>query len=154
MDNTAMPQMYNSTYTGSNTYDWNDINTFSRRTVINSAKDLFKKDTFGGVTVNDIINKEPKEVSNLRIVSVYIVDADENLDADKAILHVQREFLTTLTDQELFFEIDMKSILAKHNGYRQTVKDKKASKVSDRDIMLEPISYKDLKMNVVEIAKF
>ena len=76
------------------------------------------------------------------------------VEKKRAILFREQEFLTDLSDSELFFEIDMKSILVKHNEYREQTVDKKASKVADRDIMLEPITYKDLKMNVVTIASF
>ena len=95
---------------------------------------------------NKLEKPKEKELSKLRIVSIYIVDADENIDREKAILFKEKEMLTDLTDQELFFEIDLKSILAKHNKYRKTV--------DFKDEKLKAITYKDLKMNVVTIASF
>lgn len=59
------------------------------------------------------------------------------------------EKLTDATDQELFFELDMKDMLEKHNAKRVTVVDKK---VKDRTEYLEPAKVRDLKMVVVTVA--
>lgn len=107
---------------------------------------------------SEAIQKRKKEgklpMSTHRLVRVFIADIDENLPLDKALLHRGDEQLTDLTDQELFFEIDIKPLLATHNQYRTTVLDKKASIKMGKDIFLEPVKIRDLKMTIVNIAEF
>lgn len=108
-------------------------------------------------TLNTITNPEKKEenMSNRRIVQVYIADPNESVPLEKSLLYQDESpHLTDLTDQELFFEIDIKNILENHNEYRVTVKDKEASEGKNNDVMLEKAKIRDLKMTVVEIAKF
>lgn len=89
-----------------------------------------------------------------RLVKVIIVDPNENVPLDRAVLYMGKEELTDLTDTELFYELEIKSLLKAHNGYRVTVKDKKASKSKDKDEFLEEVRIKDLKMVVLTIAEF
>jgi hypothetical protein len=102
------------------------------------------------------VNVLEKEISKMavairRIVKVYVADTNENIPLDKTILHRGDEALTDLTDQELFFEIDIKSILDEHNKYRVTVINKA---VKDRTEYLEPAKVRDLRMTVVTVAQF
>lgn len=59
--------------------------------------------------------------------------------------------LTDLTDQELFFELDIKSIMDKHNEKRVKFINKS---VKERVERLDPVRIRDLKMTVVTIASF
>ena len=102
----------------------------------------------------DKLVKEIKEVSNRRLVKVIIVDPNESIPLDKAVLVNQAEKITDLEDTEIFFDMDIKGILKTHNDYRVTVVDKEMSKKRDKDVMLEPIRIKDLKMVVLTIASF
>lgn len=86
-----------------------------------------------------------------RIVKVFIADTDENVPLDKSVLYKGEEKLTDLTDQELFFEVEIKSILEQHNAYRATLTNKK---VKERVEQLEPVKIRDLKMIVVNVAQF
>lgn len=86
-----------------------------------------------------------------RLVQVVIADPDPRIPNDRALLFKGEEQLTDLTNEELFYELDIKGILTKHNEYRTTVADKT---VKDRTELLEPARVRDLKMVVVEIAKF
>lgn len=104
-----------------------------------------------------LIQHPPKPEINLmanptrRIVKVYVADTNDNLPLDKTLLYSGEEKLTDLTDQELFFEIDIKSILDKHNEYRTTVINKT---VKDRTEYLEAAKVRDLRMTVVTVAQF
>lgn len=89
-----------------------------------------------------------------RLVRVFILDNHPDVPLPRSFLHKGDELLTELTDQELFFELPIKTLLNSHNEKRATLKDKKLSEKSGKDIMLEPIRIKDLKMIVLEIAKF
>jgi hypothetical protein len=50
-----------------------------------------------------------------RILRVILADPDENLPVEKRVLFQGPEKLTDLTDQELFFELPVQDLLAKHN---------------------------------------
>lgn len=98
--------------------------------------------------------KEQAIVSTARIVKVFIADSNDNLPLDKRVLYSGEEKLTDLTDQELFFEVPIADILAKHNEVRKTTVDKKQAEKFGRDIFLEPARIRDLKMVVVNVAQF
>ena len=89
-----------------------------------------------------------------RIVKVFIADPDENIALDKRVLYTGEEKLTDLNDQELFFEVPIGDLLAKHNAVRAATIDKKQSDKFGRDIKLEPARIRDLKMVVVTVAQF
>lgn len=89
-----------------------------------------------------------------RIVQVFICDPNENVPLEKSLIHKGDQQLTDATDQELYFEIDLKNILTTHNLERTTWIDKEASKKSGKDIFLEPIKIRDLKMIVTTLAEF
>lgn len=97
---------------------------------------------------------QPKKETTMqarRLVQVFIADPDENVPLDKSLLYSGEQKLTDLTDQELFFEIDMKSILETHNAFRITLINKK---VKERAENLEPVKIRDLRMVVVDVATF
>lgn len=89
-----------------------------------------------------------------RIVRVYLADTDDNLPLEKCLLYTGSEKLTDATDQELYFEIPILMILTEHNAYRKTVTDKKATNRLGKEVFLEPVKIRDLKMTVVNIATF
>lgn len=86
-----------------------------------------------------------------RIVQVFIADTDENVPLEKSVIYTGEQKLTDSTDQELFFEIDIKGILERHNAYRVTLVNKK---VKERVENLEPVKIRELKMVVVNVAEF
>lgn len=86
-----------------------------------------------------------------RIVQVFIADPDENVPLDKSLLYTGPQKLTDATDQELYFEIDIKAILEKHNAIRKELVNKK---VKERVEYLEPARVRDLRMVVVNVASF
>lgn len=94
--------------------------------------------------------KETKMASR-RMVQVLIVDPNENIPLDKCLIYEGEPKLTDATDQELFFELDIKSLLAAHNEQRVKFIDKK---IKDRTEYLEAAKVRDLKMVVVKIAEF
>ncbi len=89
-----------------------------------------------------------------RLVQVFIVDPDSELPLEDALLYSGDQGLTELTDQELFFEIDIKTILEKHNKTRAKTLDKDTMKVTGKEAFLDPVRIRDLKMTVVELAVF
>lgn len=107
------------------------------------------------------LNQQPKkeikpmpEDVNCRIVRIFIVDVDENLPLNKRILHQTEEQLTDLTDTELFMTLGIGDKLAAHNTVRAATLDKKASTKAGKDVFLEPIRIRDLRMFVSAIASF
>lgn len=96
--------------------------------------------------------KQEEEMSKpcRRIVQVFIVDPDEEIPIEKALLYEGERKFTDATDQELFFEVPIKDILDKHNEFRKTVERKNEKEIR----YLEPIKIRDLKMTVAEFARF
>lgn len=90
-----------------------------------------------------------------RLVQIYVVDPHPDVPLDKSVLYSQpTPILTDATDQELFFQIDMKQILHDHNGVRVKTVDKEASKSFNKEVYLEPVRIRDLVMNILTIAQF
>jgi len=86
-----------------------------------------------------------------RLIKVIIVDPDEMVPLEKCLLYSGEEKLTDLTDQELFYEIEIKDMLDDHNEVRAKIVDKT---VKERTEYLEPIKVRDLRMVVVTVAQF
>lgn len=86
-----------------------------------------------------------------RLVKVIIIDPNENVPLEDCVLYSGDEKMTDATDQELFFEVDIKKILDEHNAKRVKLLDKK---VKERTEHLEPAKIRELKMVVVNIAAF
>lgn len=89
-----------------------------------------------------------------RIVRVYIVDPAEAVPAEKSLLYKSEELFTDLSDQELFFSIPIQDLLKKHNEYRVTLVDKKATARGQTEVRLDEIRIRDLRMQVVVLATF
>ena len=87
-----------------------------------------------------------------RLVQVFIVDPDPRLPIEWCVIHEDdKPRITDATDQELFYEIDIRALLQVHNERRATVVDKN---VKERVEHLEPARIRDLKMQIVEVATF
>jgi len=84
-----------------------------------------------------------------RLVQVIIADTNENIPLEDCLLFKGEEKLTDSNDQELFFELDIRDMLAQHNEKRVKIIDKK---VKDRTEYLEAAKIRDLKMVVVTVA--
>lgn len=105
--------------------------------------------------VEEIKKEEKKMAKKGRIVRVLIVDPHKDIPLEKSFLYKGDELITDLTDQELFFEIDIKGVLDKHNKeVRAVTVDKAATKESSKQTFLEPVRVRDLSMLVVSIAEF
>lgn len=104
-------------------------------------------------TVKENVNakQEIPAMPARRLVQVFIADPDENVPLEQSMLYSGEQKLTDATDQELFFEIDMRSVLEKHNVERIKLVNKK---VKERTEYLEPAKIRDLKMVVVNVATF
>lgn len=150
-----LPSIQTSTY-GSATTALNSPLT-SGHSVLNSIWDA-NPEWATTNTINqikkDFKTEEKKPMPSRRLVKVIIVDPNESVPLDKAVLVNDPEMVTDLTDDEIFFDMDIKGILAAHNAYRITLVDKKASRNKEKDVMLEPIRIRNLKMVVLNIADF
>lgn len=89
--------------------------------------------------------------TSFRYVQVFIADPNENIPLDQRVLYKGEPQITDLTDQELFYELDIKGILDKHNSARTGIVNKS---VKDRTEYLEAAKVRDLKMVVTTIASF
>lgn len=100
------------------------------------------------------LKKEEKQMPGKRLVRVIIIDPDPRIEAEDSLLHKGKELLTELDNQELFYELNIKELLDKHNASRSATEDKKASLAAGKKVYLEPVRIRDLVMSVVEIAVF
>lgn len=123
-----------------------------RRRALEEAETWVKAQALRAIPTNQ--PKGNKAMSGMRVVKVYIADPNENLPLDKRVLYTGSEKLTDLEDNELFFEIPIQELLAKHNEYRATVADKRQTEKFGREIKLEPVRIRDLRMVVVDVATF
>jgi hypothetical protein len=114
----------------------------------------FQQDAHQAKAIQPQPKKEQPTMSAARIVKVFIADSNENLPLEKRVLHSGAERLTDLTDQELFFDVPIAELLAKHNDVRKATVDKAQAEKFGRDIFLEPARIRDLKMVVVTVAQF
>lgn len=94
---------------------------------------------------------EIKQMANRRLVQVFIADPNDNVPLDQSLLYSGEQKFTDATDQELFFEIDINTILKAYNEKRVRIVDKK---VKERTEYLEAAKIRDLKMVVVTVAAF
>lgn len=104
------------------------------------------------------LNKKTTETTmsnpNRRIVQVFIADTNDNVPLDQSVLFQGEQKLTDLTDTELFFEVPIAETLKAHNEKRVKWLDKEASKRAGKDVTLDPVKIRDLKMVVVTVAQF
>jgi hypothetical protein len=143
-NNLELPQIMASSY-ASNTVDTALLGNIQRFIQPNPFAQAFP--------VERMPVKEPIPMANTqrRLIQIFIADPDENVPLDQCLLYSGEQKLTDLTDQELFFEVDVKSLLDKHNKARSLLVNKA---VKERTEHLEPARVRDLKMTVVTIAQF
>ena len=110
---------------------------------------LYQADEYKPEEVS-VANTQPTKPVR-RVVQVFIADPNENVPLEQSLLYQGEVKVTDLTDQELFFEIDIKTILTAYNEKRVKIINKK---VKDRTEYLEPVKIRDLKMVVVTVASF
>ena len=155
-----LPQMTSSAY-ASSLYNGTGTATptlpglFMGLGAVRTQQDDAKLDAMIAMKIHDLQQgqkpKKEEKMSGRRLVKVIIVDPDEKVPLEKCILYSGDEKLTDLTDQELFFEIEINTILTDHNKVRTGIVDKT---VKERTEHLEEIKVRDLRMVVVTVAQF
>lgn len=118
------------------------------------AEYVWQPQMYSGHITIDTDKETTMEKEKTRLVRVIIIDPDENVPLEERILINEPEKLTDLTNQELFFQYEIQKTLDVHNTVRAKIIDKKATEKAGKDIYLEPIKIRDLRMVVVEIAVF
>jgi hypothetical protein len=89
-----------------------------------------------------------------RYVQVFVVDPDPNVQLKSSILYKSEPFFTDETDMEIRHSLKLNDLLDKHNTKRVKFQNIPASMKFGRDIMLEPIKLRDLRIVVAVVAKF
>lgn len=144
-----MPQVVGSSYTTTTAAlsDWHDLTATAASAYRRLNLDSNQSPIF------TISQKQEQNVANpkRRLVQVFIADPDVNVPLAESLLYTGEQKLTDATDQELFFEVDIKNILEAHNEKRVKLPNKT---VKERVELLEPARIRDLKMVVVTIAEF
>lgn len=104
--------------------------------------------------VEELLEELERQQMATRLIRVFVLDPNENIKLEDRMIFSGKERLTDLTDQELFFELPMGDILTKHNELRAKTMDKDRSSKMGKEIYLEPVRIRDLKMTVLNIAAF
>lgn len=148
------PIIINNAYT--NTTGWaGDMVQYGDPTTYQRAMESFQFKGLESITKpQPITQTSMPEKSTRRIVQVFIADPNENVPLDQSVIYTGEQKLTDLNDTELFFEVPIKELLDKHNAQRVKFTDKEASKRAGKDILLDPVKIRDLKMVVVTVAQF
>lgn len=166
---TEMPRIRNTNYM-SNTMNvgdmttagmWVDNTAYEQKPynihVTPSLEDYEDANRTAEIKIPEVSEQEEemaKKNSSRRLVKVLIVDPDDRLPLGECVLMNGNEFMTDLSDQELYFEYDVKAMLDKHNKKREGIVDEKWLREEGKKRNLEPIRIKDLSMSVVTIAQF
>lgn len=128
------------------------LQTFGNQRQLDPTDQYYLAMQRGGAAALKQAIKEAKPMkTNRRLVQVYIADTDVNVPLESTLLYSGEQKITDATDQELFFDIDIKTILAEHNAKRVKLINKA---VKERTEYLEPVKVRDLKMTVVDVATF
>lgn len=90
-------------------------------------------------------------MSERRLVRVVMVDPNDDVPTEGALLYDSKEVFTDKTDQELYFDIPVADLLKAHNDKRTKIVNKA---IKERTEYLEPARIRDLKMLVITLAKF
>jgi hypothetical protein len=64
---------------------------------------------------------------NKRYVQVFVVDPDPNVNLKESVLYKSEPFFTNETDMEIRHNLNLLTLLEKHNKKRVLMKDKQAS---------------------------
>jgi len=97
--------------------------------------------------------KKMKQVTK-RLVQVFVVDPDKRVDDEHSVVHKSEVMVSSKTNEELFYDVDWKAVLAAHNTYRASVVHDDRSEVRGKDIHLKPVKVSDLERQVVVLANF
>lgn len=155
----AKALLQNATYTGHAIGSANFISGTTRNSQADALSQFYLAETTQHqpeksrrfIVKDQPTKQEPTAMPNRRIVQVYIADPSDDVPLADAILYTGEQKMTDLTDQELFFEIDIRALLEAHNAKRTKIINKK---IKDRTEYLEPAKVRDLKMVVVDVASF
>lgn len=123
-----------------------------------AAEDL-KKKVFGGEEVDAEFDIDEEEEGmkkrQLRVVQIFIADRHPDVPLEKAVVYQSLEpFATDMTNQELYFTVDIMGLLAAHNAERVQWIDKNATKQAGLSVYLEEIRISDLDMQVTAFTEF
>lgn len=145
-----LPVMNSASYV-SNTLGGQNLLAQAMQQAVNNKFDVYAAAAHAAKPAQ--VAPQPKEniMSTRRLVQVFIADPDENIPLADCLLYTGEQKITDLTDQELFFDIDIRTILEEHNKRRIALVNKA---VKERVEQLEPARIRDLKMTVVTIAQF
>lgn len=91
-----------------------------------------------------------------RLVQVVVVDPDSRVPDENSIVHMgeHRFVLTSLSDEDLLLDIDLKSALKTHNQIRSKILDEDRTDNRHSDVFLKPVKVSDLEKRVVVLQKF
>jgi hypothetical protein len=105
----------------------------------------------------DELDEEEEDMKKraLRVVQIFIADRHPDVPLESAIIYSSpKPFATDMTNQELYFTINIMELLKEHNEFRVELKDREATKRAGKEVMLEEIRISDLDMQVTAFTEF
>jgi len=103
---------------------------------------------------NELTEKDEEPMTDLRIVSIYVVDPDENLEPKDALVHIKENFMTDLTNEDILVDLELKEALANHNTKRIKIVDEDRSDDRGKEVMLKTVKIKDLIIKINTLQTF
>ena len=146
-------------------FDWNQLTTSAGQFQLQQPKQFLMGNAWSQFTsppafLSGLQNQPEPETKTYmpeptrRIIQVFIADPNPNVPLEESVLFKGDQKLTDLTDTELFFEVPISQRLAEHNAKRVKWLDKESTKRAGKDVTLDPVKIRELKMVVVTIAQF
>lgn len=89
-----------------------------------------------------------------RLVQVVVVDPDKRVEDQFSVVHMGEPHVTSLADEDLLLEVDLKAALAEHNMVRKKIEDEDRSDKRNKAVYLKVVKVSDLEVKVITIAKF
>lgn len=112
------------------------------------------KDKWLCLSYNPKEKEEKMSNRRKRLVEVFVVDPHLDVADEESVLYHQEAFVTSKSDNDLLFEINVKELLDAHNVKRVKMVDETKSEGRDKDVMLKKAKVSDLSMRVREVGTF
>ena len=84
-----------------------------------------------------------------RIVQIFVIDPNKNVPDDRCLIHWAGPFATSKSDAALIVDLGLPALLAAHNVYRTTIRDKKVRAYEE---FLAPATVDDVKVSICTLG--
>ena len=89
-----------------------------------------------------------------RLVQLVVVDPDKRVEDNQSLVYMGPTLLTSIGDEDLILETDLREALAKHNDRRGAIEDEDRSDKRNKSVYLKPRKLSELEIRVVVLETF